>query len=184
MKRKCTCCGKQFRLKTNPDQAFCSEAACQRERKLRWQRHKLRADPDYVENKRNAQKKWVAEHPEYWRHYRQRRNVDSQPPPGEPPAKSEAAQVVKKDASTSQIPLPTGLYWVQAIAPMDPAKNDAFMVEIHFVSSTWPTSAKNDGIDAAPLAAYLPVSALSTTSVRANGCAPERPMSGKRSTKQ
>jgi hypothetical protein len=50
----------QFRLKTNPDQTFCSDAACQRERKLRWQRHKLRADPDYAENKRNAQKKWVS----------------------------------------------------------------------------------------------------------------------------
>jgi hypothetical protein len=144
----------------------------------------LRADPDYVENKRNAQKKWVAEHPEYWRHYRRRCNVDTQPDLGQPSAGLNAAQVVKKDASISEIPLPTGLYWVQVIAPVDPAKNDAFMVEIHFVSSTWPPSAKNDGIDAAPLAAYLPVSALSASSAPANGCAPERPMNGKRSKKQ
>lgn len=29
MKRKCACCDKLFRLKTNPDQTFCSDAACQ-----------------------------------------------------------------------------------------------------------------------------------------------------------
>ncbi|TSD54693.1 transposase [Variovorax sp. KBS0712] len=53
-----------------------------------------------------------------------------------------------------------GLYWIQAIAPIDPTKNHAFMVEIHFVSSTWLTSTKSDGIDASLLAAYLPVQHL------------------------
>jgi hypothetical protein len=73
MKRKCACCRKQFKPKTNPDQTFCSDETCQQERKLRWQRHKLRADPDYAENKRNAQKKWAAENPDCWRRYRRRR---------------------------------------------------------------------------------------------------------------
>lgn len=176
MKRKCTCCGKQFRLTTNPDQTFCSEAACQRERKLRWQRKKLRTDPDYPENKRNAQKKWASKNSGYWRQYRQDRKAGGrqsrlEKPP--PPTNSIESNTVKSDALTPQIPLQTGLYWIQAITPPTPAKSDAFMVEMRFVSSTC-ASAKNDGIDAESPAAYLPVPTPSPPSAPTNGCAPDR----------
>lgn len=110
--------------------------------------------------KRKAQKKRVAEHPECWRQDHRRRNHDMQPRPGYSPAETEVAQVAKKDSSTAQIPLRAGPYWIQTIAPIDPTKNHAFMAEIHFVSSTWLTSTKSDGIDASLLAAYLPLQHL------------------------
>lgn len=71
MTRRCACCGQPFQPRPQvPNQTYCSSAECQRARKLRWQQAKLRADPDYRDNQRDAQRAWFDRHPGYWRAYR------------------------------------------------------------------------------------------------------------------
>jgi hypothetical protein len=54
-------------------QRFCSNKACQRARKTRWQRDKMTTDPDYQANQRDSQRSWQHQHPHYWQQYRQQR---------------------------------------------------------------------------------------------------------------
>jgi hypothetical protein len=65
-------CGRLF----DPDprvkgQRYCSEKACQRARKRKWQKEKLAVDPDYQANQRDCQSEWHRLHPDYYRKYRQ-----------------------------------------------------------------------------------------------------------------
>lgn len=69
--RRCAGCRRRFTPRAQtPNQRFCSAAACQRERRRRWQREKRRSDPDYQENQARAQQRWAERHREYWREYR------------------------------------------------------------------------------------------------------------------
>jgi hypothetical protein len=52
--------------------AGCGEAACQRQRRRRWQQAKRAGDADYRENQRRAQRAWAQRHGDYWRDYRRR----------------------------------------------------------------------------------------------------------------
>ena len=62
--RQCAGCGKHFHPRPqSPQQKFCSEAACQKERRRRWQAAKRQSDPDYRENQARAQAKWVSSKP-------------------------------------------------------------------------------------------------------------------------
>jgi hypothetical protein len=69
--RRCAACDRTFRARAQvPHQRYCALAACQRERRRRWQQSKLHADADYRANQRQAQRVWVDGHGEYWREYR------------------------------------------------------------------------------------------------------------------
>lgn len=52
-----------------PDQSYCADEACQRERKKLWQRDRRTSDPDYRDNQARAQDAWLARNPDYWRRY-------------------------------------------------------------------------------------------------------------------
>ena len=70
-KRPCAACRKQFTPSAHvPEQRFCQDKRCQRERRRRWQKTKRRADADYRENERRARGVWAERHPGYWRTYR------------------------------------------------------------------------------------------------------------------
>lgn len=72
-RRRCAACGKVFRVRPQvPDQSYCSDPACQRERKRLWQRKRRSVDPDYRDNQTRAQQAWLARNPDYWRKYRAR----------------------------------------------------------------------------------------------------------------
>ena len=71
-RKRCAACGDGFTQRRNvPSQQYCSKSECQRERRRRWQREKLRQDPDYRANQAAAQGRWRERHPDYWRKYRQ-----------------------------------------------------------------------------------------------------------------
>jgi hypothetical protein len=71
-KRRCAACGCLFVPRRNvPQQRYCSKRECQRTRRRRWQRQKLKADADYRANQAAAQRRWRERHPDYWRRYRQ-----------------------------------------------------------------------------------------------------------------
>lgn len=72
-RRRCAACGKLFGIRPQvPDQSYCADDACQRERKKLWQRERRTTDPDYRDNQARAQEAWLARNPDYWRRYRQR----------------------------------------------------------------------------------------------------------------
>jgi hypothetical protein len=52
------------------EQAYCSNPGCQKQRKRRWHRKKLLDDPEYVQNRRDAQRRWREAHRDYWQGYR------------------------------------------------------------------------------------------------------------------
>ena len=67
----CEHCGKIFeRSCRHKNQRYCSELVCQRARKANWQREKMSTDRDYRLNQRLSQATWVANNPDYWKHYR------------------------------------------------------------------------------------------------------------------
>ena len=135
--RQCKACRQPFRPRPqNPDQCFCSAAACQRERRRRWQAAKRQSDPDYRENQKHAQKAWAERNPDYWRTYREQHP--------EYVARNRARQreralgragVAKMDASKAEIPLRSGTYRLSPVIDASLAKMDAWMVEITVISA-------------------------------------------------
>ena len=49
--KTCNACGHTFTPRPqNPNQTYCTDPACQRERRRRWQQKKRRDDADYRDN--------------------------------------------------------------------------------------------------------------------------------------
>ncbi|MEA3412029.1 MAG: hypothetical protein U9R74_10900, partial [Pseudomonadota bacterium] len=58
-RKRCAACGALFTPCRNvANQQYCSKPECQRERRRRWQREKLKQDPDYQANQAAAQRRW------------------------------------------------------------------------------------------------------------------------------
>ena len=71
MKRiDCAHCGEQVVISRNPNQKYCGRSTCQRARKTKWERKKIKTDPDYMANRRDSQKTWVENNPDYQTQYR------------------------------------------------------------------------------------------------------------------
>lgn len=72
-RRRCAACGRLFEaLPQVPEQSYCRDPACQRERRKLWQRQRRSMDPDYQDNQARAQAEWLKRNPDYWRDYRLR----------------------------------------------------------------------------------------------------------------
>ena len=70
-RRRCAACEEAFRPRAQSrGQLYCGQAACQRERRRRWQRSKRQRDEDYRANQSQAQRVWAADHRDYWRKWR------------------------------------------------------------------------------------------------------------------
>jgi hypothetical protein len=100
---------------------------------LRWQRDKIRCDPDYKDNQARAQQAWIKRNPDYWRKYREihpeyaERNRTQQL---ERNVRPQNVAIAKMDASIPATPLPSGIYRLCAITPGGIAKMDVWTVEI------------------------------------------------------
>ncbi len=67
----CQVCNKVFTsLPQHPNQKYCTDALCKKERKALWTKQKMLVDPDYREAQASANKKWSDQHPDYQRNYR------------------------------------------------------------------------------------------------------------------
>lgn len=137
--KRCAGCGESFHPRTQtPKQTYCASAACQRERRRRWQKARRQADPDYRENQARAQAAWAAQHPNYWREYRRthpaysdRNRLLQKARDARRPERSLA----KRDASTPETSMLSGIYRLSPVAGDDLAKSDAWMVRITAVST-------------------------------------------------
>lgn len=136
--KECAGCGESFHPRSQtPKQTYCSSAACQRERRRRWQQARRQSDPDYRENQARARAAWAERHPDYWREYRrshpeyrdrnrcQQKSRDARRP---------ERVLAKMDASTRETPVPSGIYRLSPVTRDDLAKMDAWMVRITAVS--------------------------------------------------
>lgn len=141
-KKRCAACSRPFRPRPQvPKQSYCPSPECQRERRRRWQRDKLRTDPDYRDNQSRAQRAWLDLNPGYWREYRDghpeyvKRNLDQQRARATRP---QDQAVAKMDVSTPSQSLPSGVYRLRPVAVTGVAKMDSWTVEITLLSATCP----------------------------------------------
>ena len=104
--KECSSCRAQFWARPqSPHQAYCSNPDCQRERRRRWNKDKLQADPDYRANQRSAQQAWHAKNPDYWKSYRRRRQTGS-------PEGQGVTQEFAGDASSCGADSSARRYWM------------------------------------------------------------------------
>lgn len=149
-RRRCAACGRTFKvLPQVPDQSYCPEPACQRERRKLWQRERRLADPDYRDNQAQAQQAWLGRNPDYWRDYRERhpeyaqanraRSADrsrerSRERSPEGSRERRDGKFAKMDVSSppdATASLPPGLYLLRVIDGQAFAKMDTcFLVEL------------------------------------------------------
>ena len=144
--RRCAGCRKLFHPRPQcPEQAFCSAAECQRERKRRWQKAKRAADPDYRANDAQANRQWRDRHRDYWREYRHKHpqyvtdNRQQQRERDRATGRQAAAAARKpnlanEDASTRLNLLETGTYRMIPATRGDLANEDAWLVKIAVLS--------------------------------------------------
>jgi len=130
--RLCAACGHLFLARPQvPKQRFCSAAACQRERRRRWQKQHLRTDTDYWDNQARARARWTQRHGDYWRSYR-----TSHPAYTERnrllqrTRNDQRRAIAKMYASTPKTPLPSGTYVLQRASENGIAKMDVWRVQI------------------------------------------------------
>ena len=140
--RQCAACGARFRPRPQvPQQRFCSQAACQRERRRRWKRAKRCADPDYRDNQARAQHAWSERHTGYWREYRRRhpqyreRNRQQQRVRNaRRGTAAEAGVIAKRNASEAFDAEISGTYLLTPVVPEVIAKRNAWTVKITALS--------------------------------------------------
>jgi hypothetical protein len=136
--RRCAACKQAFRPRAQvPQQLFCGKAACQRERRRRWQRSKRRSDEDYRANQAQAQRNWAGGHRDYWREWRaahpdytERNRLEQQ----RRDRRRHASRLAKMDASTPVSPIPSGTYRLVPWTGGDLAKMDACTVKLTVIS--------------------------------------------------
>lgn len=138
--RRCLACGAAFSLRAQtPNQAYCSAKVCQRDRRKHWQRERRSSDTDYRENQKRAHARWVAEHPDYWRLYREEhaeyveRNRIQQRERNRARAKPSIANM---NSSAPNRPLLEGTYRLEPVSPIGVADMDAWIVKITVISAT------------------------------------------------
>jgi hypothetical protein len=135
----CLHCAAVF-IPRNKKQYYCHRPKCQRARKAAWQRIKIKTDPDYRAAKKLSQQKWVANHPGYWKTYRNRnpekveRNRMLQTIRNRRRFSSPDVPIAKTDASNRPDFHPIGQFWLVPLI----AKLDTTKVNIYTMTNTWP----------------------------------------------
>ena len=132
--KPCIACGQKFRPRPQtPDQQFCSQPECQRERRRRWQQAKRRDDPDYRDNDTRSSKEWAAENPGYWKQYRQDnpayadRNRNLQHARNQ---QQRGATIANEDVSPALMTPPSGRYRMAQILEDGAIGGQTWIVEI------------------------------------------------------
>ena len=130
--RLCGACGRLFLARPQaPKQQFCSAASCQRERRRRWQKQRLRADTDYRDNQARARARWTKGHPDYWRSYRKAHPAYAERNRLLQRTRNDRLRAIAKMyASAPKTLLPSGTYMLQRASEDGIAKMDVWRVQI------------------------------------------------------
>jgi len=138
-RRRCLACGRLFvPCPQVKEQAYCSKPECQRERKRRWHRKKLLEDPEYVQNRRDSQRRWREAHRDYWQRYRKAHPASVEKNRERQKERNRlrtgrSRRIAKTDASWAESLIITGRYQLVPVGPGTVAKTDAINVELRVV---------------------------------------------------
>ena len=128
---------------------YCNRKDCQRVRKRRWQRQKMKNDSEYRDNQRDAQQCWMEQNRDYWRQYREqhpqyvKRNRLLQ---RERDRRRRIRDLAKMDTSREISLVKPGSYYLIP-AKRDLAKMDALSPKYFLIPQTYPFLAKKDSMD-------------------------------------
>ncbi len=128
---------------------YCSRKECQRVRKSLWQRQKMKDDPDYRDNHRDAQRCWMEHNRDYWQRYREqhpeyvKRNRILQI---QRDRRRCIRDLAKMDASDGISFVKPGSYYLIP-AKGNLAKMDASPQRYFLIPGTYPDLAKKDTVD-------------------------------------
>lgn len=75
MSQKIRCANADCRRFFSPNprvknQQYCNKEQCQRVRKNRWQRQKMKNNPQYRKDQKEGQQCWIEQNQDYWQQYR------------------------------------------------------------------------------------------------------------------
>lgn len=127
---------------------YCNKKECQKARKRKWQREKIKNDADYCKDQKEAHQDWKNNNPDYWRTYRSnnkeyadrnrrqqcRRNLARQATSA---PVNTSAPIAKMDAILSEKALISGKYQLVPVMPDMIAKMDALIVEIKTIPNNY-----------------------------------------------
>ena len=128
---------------------YCNRKDCQRVRKRCWQRQKMKNDPDYQDNQREAPQCWMEQNRDYWRRYRSQhpeyvtRNRLLQ---RERDRRRRIGDLAKMDASEQISFVKPGSYYLIP-AKGNLAKMDTSSHRYFLIPSSYPFLAKKDSMD-------------------------------------
>jgi hypothetical protein len=72
LQRTCRFCQSSFSpSRFHPEQTVCANADCRRQRHREYHRRKVASDPVYRQGCKDSSQKWRADHPSYWKQYRE-----------------------------------------------------------------------------------------------------------------
>lgn len=135
--RRCAACGELFQPRPQvPEQCYCGKAACQRERRRRWQQAKRQSDSDYRDNDARGQRAWREAHRDYWREYRRGHPQYTERNRMQQRARNARRSVLiaNEDVSTPDFALASGIYRLSPAGAAVIANGDAWTVEIAVLS--------------------------------------------------
>ncbi len=154
MSQKIRCANPNCRKLFLPDprvkgQRYCSKEECRRVRKRQWQRQKIKDDPGYRDNQRDAQQCWMEHNRDYWRRYRdhhpeyvkQNRLLQR-----ERDTRRRIRDLAKMDASDEISLIKPGSYYLIP-AKGNLAKMDTSSQRYFLIPSSYPNLAKKDPVD-------------------------------------
>ena len=152
MNQKIRCANPQCRrlFLPNPrvkNHRYCDKKDCQRARKARWQRQKMKDDPDYQDDHRDAQQGWIEQNRDYWQRYRAlhpdyvKRNRLLQRE-----RDRKRRDLAKMDALGEISPVKAGSYYLIP-AKENLAKMDTLLHKYFLIPSSYPFLAKKDSMD-------------------------------------
>ena len=132
--KTCNACGCTFTPRPqNPNQKYCTNSECQRERRRRWQQQTRQGDSDYRDNDIRTSKTWATENPEYWKRYRdenpayveRNRNLQQQRN-----QKQRRTVIANEDVSHALMTPPSGRYRMAQILEDGAIGGQTWIVEI------------------------------------------------------
>jgi hypothetical protein len=142
VERRCEHCGERFIPRPNVGcQRYCSKDECQRARRNKWRKRKLRTDAEYRGNQHDAQKRWRENHPEYWKVYRathpgyvERNRVLQR----ERNRRRRGRLIAKRYESSDGNSMRSGLYRLIPAGAGGIAKRDEYLVKLDILPSSYP----------------------------------------------
>jgi hypothetical protein len=144
--RRCRNCGCLFRICNKVKKhEYCHKKKCQRARKRKWQKQKMKSDEIYRKDQKEAQEIWVNNTPDYWNDYRrknpkyaernrQKQRKRNQARSAKPETESTLKPIAKMDALTHENKIISGKYALVPVKSDMIAKMDALIVEINTIS--------------------------------------------------